>query len=185
MPPGGTRPKRLKIFAFAKGYYGARKRTFGAAIRAVHRAWQRAYVDRRRRARSNRAEWIQSANAGARALGLTFSQLVRFLPAAGVQLSRNTLATLAVFEPFSFRAAVEVARAQLVAERGEGALTRHLQREPAGGAPGAGAAGAAGGAATGSGAAPPGGAAAAAAGAAPAAAAGAPAGKAQRKERMQ
>jgi large subunit ribosomal protein L20 len=122
--------RKAKIFEFAKGYYGRRKNTFNLAIRAVHRAWQRAYIDRKRRARDYRTNWIQSTNSAARQFGLTYSQLVRYLPAAGVDLNRKALSDLCVTEPFSFRAVVEVAKQQMVAERGPESLHKGLTSAP-------------------------------------------------------
>ena len=113
-------PARLaykrKILFFARGFYGTQKNCWGAAVRAVHRAWQKGYVGRKQKKRTFRAEWIQRINAGARLFGLRYSEMVRFLPAAGVELNRRMLALLAATEPFSFKALAEVAKAQRTAE---------------------------------------------------------------------
>jgi large subunit ribosomal protein L20 len=42
---------------------------------------------------------------------------VRGLPAAGIELNRRVLSELAATEPFTFKALVETARAQLEAEK--------------------------------------------------------------------
>lgn len=122
------KPKKVKVFEHAKGFYGRRKNTFNVAIRAVHRAWQRAYIDRRRRVRAYRESWIQQTNIGARLYGLTYSQLVRYLPAAGIDLNRKILSDLAVTEPYTFKAVVEVAKQQLVKELGAKVLSKSLNK---------------------------------------------------------
>ncbi len=91
-------------------------------MRAVHRAWQKAYVGRHVRPRELRLDWIMKINAATRQFGMRYSQFVRFLPAAGVDLNRKVLADLAATEPYSFRALVEVAARQRDAEVGKGKL---------------------------------------------------------------
>jgi large subunit ribosomal protein L20 len=113
-------PARLaykrKILFFARGFYGTQKNCWGAAVRAVHRAWQKGYVGRKQKKRTFRAEWIQRINAASRQFGLPYSQLVRFLPSAGVDLNRKVLSDLAAAEPYAFRALVGVASKQRDAE---------------------------------------------------------------------
>jgi len=50
-----SRARRKKILKAAKGYYGARSRTFKVAKQAVIKAGQYAYRDRRQRKRQFRA----------------------------------------------------------------------------------------------------------------------------------
>jgi large subunit ribosomal protein L20 len=111
-----SRLAKKKIFAAAKGFHARRKNCWTIAVRAVHKAWAYAYRGRKDRARLVRRGWIQRVNAGARAAGMRYSHLIRFLPAAGVALNRSSLAALAATEPYSFRAVVEVALAQRDAE---------------------------------------------------------------------
>ncbi len=103
--------KKSKIFAAAKGFYGRRKNCWTTAVRAVHKAWQYAYIGRKLKKRDNRSTWIQQINAGARLHGFSYGQLVRGLERANMELNRRSLATLAATEPYSFKAVVEVARA--------------------------------------------------------------------------
>lgn len=124
------KPKKVKVFEHARGFYGRRKNIFTVAIRAVHRAWQRAYISRKQRARNYRENWIQQTNIAARQFGMTYSQLVRYMPAAGIDLNRKVLSDLATTEPYSFRAVVEAAKQQMIKEQGTKLLARNLQREP-------------------------------------------------------
>jgi len=107
---------KKKVLAFARGFYGRQKNCWTVAVRAVHRAWQKAYIGRKLKKRGFRADWVQKINAASRQFGLPYSALVRFLPAAGVDLNRKVLSDLAVTEPYAFRALVETARAQRDAE---------------------------------------------------------------------
>ena len=58
-----SRARRKKILKLAKGYYGARSRTFKVAKQAVIKAGQYAYRDRRQRKRQFRRLWIVRINA--------------------------------------------------------------------------------------------------------------------------
>ena len=58
--------RHKKVLKQARGYYGARSRTFRVAKQAVIRAGQYAYRDRRQRKRQFRALWIIRINAAAR-----------------------------------------------------------------------------------------------------------------------
>ena len=101
---GGGHERRLhaKILKKAKGYYGRRKNTIRAGKNAVERAGQFAYRDRRTKKRNFRALWIQRINAGARLNGLTYSQFMHGLKAAGVELDRKVLSDLAIHHPEDF-----------------------------------------------------------------------------------
>jgi large subunit ribosomal protein L20 len=111
-----SRANRKKIFKAARGFIGRSKNCWTIAQRAVHHAWQYGYISRRLRKRDVRAEWIMRINSATRQFGIRYSEFVRFLPAAGVNMDRRVLAELAATEPFSFRALVETARRQQIAE---------------------------------------------------------------------
>lgn len=102
--------KKEKIFAASKGFYGRRKNCWTIAVRAVHKAWQYAYIGRKLKKRDMRSTWIQQINAGARQHGFSYSKLVRGLALANTDLSRKSLAALASTEPYTFQALVETAR---------------------------------------------------------------------------
>ena len=108
-----ARARHKKVLKAAKGYYGARSRTFKVAKQAVIKAGQYAYRDRRVKKRSFRALWIQRINAGARQHGLTYSQFMNGLNKAGIELDRKVLADLAAQEPEAFGSVVEQAKAAL------------------------------------------------------------------------
>ncbi|MEE4381739.1 MAG: 50S ribosomal protein L20 [Pseudomonadales bacterium] len=110
-----SRERRKKVLKAAKGYYGARSRTFRVAKQAVTKAGQYAYRDRRQRKRQFRALWIQRINAGAREHGLSYSRLIDGLNKAQVEVDRKVLADLAVNEKAAFGKLVETAKQALAA----------------------------------------------------------------------
>ncbi|MGA1677197.1 MAG: 50S ribosomal protein L20, partial [Pseudomonadales bacterium] len=81
-----SRARRKKVLDAAKGYYGARSRSFKVAKQAVIKAGQYAYRDRRQRKRQFRALWIIRINAAANELGLSYSRLINGLHKAGIEV---------------------------------------------------------------------------------------------------
>ena len=103
--------KHKKVLKAAKGYYGARSRTFKVAKQAVIKAGQYAYRDRRQRKRQFRALWIVRINAAARECGMSYSRFMDGLNKAGVVIDRKVLADLAVHDQTAFAALAEKAKA--------------------------------------------------------------------------
>ena len=96
--------RHKKVLKAAKGYSGRRRNTIRVAKQAVEKAGQYAYRDRRNRKRAFRRLWIQRINAGARANGLTYGQLIHGLGKAGIELDRKVLADIAARDPGAFEA---------------------------------------------------------------------------------
>ena len=94
--------RHRKIVKQAKGYYGARSRTFKSAKDAVVKAGLYAYRDRRQRKRQFRRLWITRINAACRLNGTTYSAFINGLKLKGVDLDRKILADMAVNDPQSF-----------------------------------------------------------------------------------
>jgi large subunit ribosomal protein L20 len=107
--------RHRKVLKKAKGYYGARSRTFKTAKQAVEKAMQYQTRDRKARKRNFRALWIQRINAAVREHdeSLTYSRFINGLGKAGIEVDRKVLADLAVREPAAFGAIVEKAKAAL------------------------------------------------------------------------
>jgi large subunit ribosomal protein L20 len=108
-----SRARRKKVLKAAKGYYGARSRSFKVAKQAVIKAGQYAYRDRRQRKRQFRALWIVRINAEARHHGLSYSRLISGLKKAAIDVDRRVLADLALHERDAFAALAEKAKAAL------------------------------------------------------------------------
>jgi large subunit ribosomal protein L20 len=108
-----AKARHKKVLDKAKGYFGARSKTYRVAKQAVTKAGQYAYRDRRQRKRQFRALWIARINAGARGHGLSYSKLMHGLQVAGIEIDRKVLADLAVHDDAAFGAIVDQAKASL------------------------------------------------------------------------
>ena len=108
-----SRRKHKKVLKLAKGYRGARSRTFKVAKQAVTRAGQYAYRDRRVKKRDFRGLWIQRINAGVREHGLTYSTFINGLKKANIEINRKILSEIAFHEPVAFKVIVEKAKSSL------------------------------------------------------------------------
>ncbi len=113
---GVTAKKRhKKILKKAKGYYGARSRTYKVAKQAVTKAGQYAYRDRRQRKRQFRTLWISRINAAARIYDMSYSRLIDGLNKADIELDRKVLADIAVHDIDAFGVVAEKAKQALAA----------------------------------------------------------------------
>ncbi len=110
-----ARAKHRSVLERAKGYRGARSRTFRVANQAVNRADQYAYRDRRQRKRQFRRLWIVRINAAARENGMSYSRLIDGLSKAQIELNRKVLADLAVQDKRAFMDLADRAKAALSA----------------------------------------------------------------------
>ncbi|HXH12654.1 MAG TPA: 50S ribosomal protein L20 [Alphaproteobacteria bacterium] len=107
-----THRRHKKVLKMAKGYWGARRRTYKQAKITVMRGLQYAYRDRRARKRDFRRLWIARINAAARLHGLSYSLMMHGLKLAQIDLDRKTLAELAVHDPEAFGRIAAIAKAQ-------------------------------------------------------------------------
>jgi len=107
--------RHKKVLDKAKGYYGARRKTYRTATQAVTKAGQYAYRDRRQRKRQFRRLWIARINAAAREFGLSYSRMINGLKNANIEVDRKVLADLAVRDKAAFGALAEKAKSNLEA----------------------------------------------------------------------
>ena len=105
--------KRRTVLNRAKGYYGAKSRSYRAAKEQVQHSLQYMYRDRRNKKREIRRLWITRINAAARINGMSYSVLMNGLKKAGVQLDRKVLSDMAINDPAAFTAITEVAKKAL------------------------------------------------------------------------
>jgi len=101
-----SRARRKRVLKQAKGFFGRRKNVWTVAKNAVEKAMVYAYRDRKQKKRNFRALWIMRINAGARLHGLSYSQFMGNVKAAGIELNRKVLADLAANHPEAFTAIV-------------------------------------------------------------------------------
>jgi len=105
-----ARKKRRAALALTKGFRGEAHSSYKRAKEALLKADAYAYRDRRNRKRDFRRLWITRINAAARQQGMSYSQFMHGLSAAGIELDRKVLADLAVRDEEAFRRFAELAR---------------------------------------------------------------------------
>ena len=105
-----ARARHKKILKLAKGHHAARHGLFKTANESVMHALAYAYRDRRNKKRDFHRLWITRINAAARLNGLSYSQLMAGLKAAGFEINRKMLAEMAVHDEGSFTRLVALAR---------------------------------------------------------------------------
>src|ERR671914_657597 len=104
-----ARKHRRAVLQQARGYYGAKSRSYRAANEQLMHSGQYAFRDRRARKGEFRSLWIQRINAAAREHGMSYSRFISGLRSAEVEVDRKVLADLAVTDPAAFAALVRVA----------------------------------------------------------------------------
>ena len=109
------RAKRKKLLSRAKGYYQTKSKLYRQAKESVDTAAKYAYVGRKNKKRDFRRLWVVRINAAARENGLTYSQLIRGLKAAGITLDRKMLADMAITQSTAFAKVASQAKAALPA----------------------------------------------------------------------
>jgi large subunit ribosomal protein L20 len=97
----------------AKGYVGGRGRLHRSARETVERALTFAYRDRRIKKRTFRGLWITRIGAAAKINGLSYSQLIKGLKQAGVEIDRKILAEIAVADMSAFGQLAQTAKSHL------------------------------------------------------------------------
>lgn len=107
-----ARRRRNRILNQAEGFFGGRKNRFRQAVEVVRHAWEYGYISRKLKKRDFRALWITRINAAARINGTSYSRLVSGLKKAGISLDRKILSDLAIHDPASFGAVVQLAIAK-------------------------------------------------------------------------
>ncbi|MFH0913095.1 MAG: 50S ribosomal protein L20 [Candidatus Omnitrophota bacterium] len=105
-----TRRRKKRLLKKVKGFWGDRSKQYQQARRALMHALVYAYRDRRVRKRDFRRLWIIRINAACRGEGITYSQFIRGLKKAKVNLDRKILADLAVKDAHAFKKLVEIAK---------------------------------------------------------------------------
>lgn len=105
-----AKKKRRTVLNQAKGYYGAKSRSYRAAKEQIQHSLQYVYRDRRNKKREIRRLWITRINAGARLHGLSYSVFMNGLKKAEIGLDRKVLSDMAINDPASFEKLVEIAK---------------------------------------------------------------------------
>ena len=109
------RARRKKYLKRAKGFFLTKSKLYQSAQEAVNRAERFSFRDRRVKKRQFRGLWIQRIGAAARNAGLSYSQFMHGLKAAGIEIDRKMLADIAVKDAAGFTQLTEQAKAALAA----------------------------------------------------------------------
>ncbi len=110
-----ARARHKKVLALTKGHRDSRHTLYRRAHEGMMKALGSAFRHRRERKGDMRRLWIVRINAGARANGLSYSQLIAGLRQAGVAANRKMLADLAVRDPQAFAQLVQTAKQRVPA----------------------------------------------------------------------
>lgn len=108
-----AKKKHKKILKQAKGFYGAKSRTFRAANPAVMRSLRSAYIGRKQKKRQYRQMWIARINAAARMNDISYSKLMNGLRKANIDINRKMLSELAIHDAKAFTTLCETAKSVL------------------------------------------------------------------------
>jgi len=108
-----TRNRHKKVLKLAKGYRGAKSRSYKAANEQVMHSLMYAYRDRRVRKRNFRSLWISRINAAARNNGLSYSKFINGLKMAEIEVNRKMLSEMAVNDPEGFGRLADLAKEKI------------------------------------------------------------------------
>ena len=75
-----------------------------------------AFVGRKQKKRQFRALWVSRISAAAKANSISYSQFIHGLKLANVEINRKMLSELAIHEPATFTAIVDIAKSALSAQ---------------------------------------------------------------------
>ena len=107
------RKRHKKILKMTKGHQGGRHSLFKQANESMLHAYSYAFAHRRERKGDMRKLWNIKINAAARANGLNYSNFIRGLRLAGIEVNRKMLADIAMQDPDGFAQIVETAKRSL------------------------------------------------------------------------
>ena len=108
---GPAKHKRhKKLLKQAKGYYGAKSKTYKAAHQTVMRAMAFAYIGRKQKKREYRKLWIARINAATRMHGMSYSKFIHGLKVNNIDVNRKMLSEMAIHDPQGFEELVNIAK---------------------------------------------------------------------------
>jgi len=105
------RRKHNKVLEITKGQRATRHTLYKRAHEAMLHSLNYSYIHRRERKGDMRRIWITRINAACRTNGLTYSQFMTALKNADVELSRKSLADMAIRDPKAFAQIVSAIQA--------------------------------------------------------------------------
>ena len=107
------RRRHKKVLSMTKGHQGVRHTLYRRAHESLIHALQYSYAHRKEKKGDMRRLWNIRINAGARANGTTYSQMIHGLKLAGADVNRKMLADLAIRDPEAFTKIADLAKVQV------------------------------------------------------------------------
>lgn len=87
-----SKRRKKKYLKHAKGFYGAKKRSYTIAKNTVEKSWVNSYIGRKNKKRSFRILWIQRINAYVRKFGnISYSNFIFLMKKKKIILNRKIL----------------------------------------------------------------------------------------------
>ncbi len=109
--------KRKRVLKRASGFVASPGKQYRSAIEFIRRADRYAYRDRRQKKRHFRTLWIVRLSAAVKAHGINYNRFIPALAMAGIELNRKMLSELAIGDPATFDAIVELVRPHVVVNK--------------------------------------------------------------------
>ena len=100
--------RHKKYLKAAKGYFGARSKTYKIARQTVEKGLTYAFRDRKAKKREFRRLWIVRINAACRLNDISYSKFMNGLHKSNVEINRKFLANLAWHDASAFAKLVEM-----------------------------------------------------------------------------
>ena len=102
--------RRKRVLKRASGFRGGPGVQYRQALEFTRKAGAYATRDRRQKKRHFRTLWITRLGAALRERGISYNRFIPALIEAGIELNRKMLSELAISDPATFDAIVELAR---------------------------------------------------------------------------
>ena len=106
--------KRKRVLKRASGFVSGPGVMYRQALEFTVRAGKYSYRDRRQKKRHFRQLWVTRLSAALRQRGIPYNRFIPAAIAAGITLNRKMLSELAISDPATFDAIVELARPHIV-----------------------------------------------------------------------
>ncbi len=106
--------KRKRVLKRASGFVSGPGVMYRQALEFTVRAGKYSHRDRRQKKRHFRQLWITRLSAALKQRGINYNRFIPAAIAAGITLNRKMLSELAITDPATFDAIVELAKPHLV-----------------------------------------------------------------------
>ncbi len=105
-----AKQRHKKYLKAARGYWGARGKTYRIARQTFERAMVFAFRDRKQKKRNFRSLWIVRINAACRINDITYSKFIHGLHKSNIEINRKVLAHLAWHDAPAFAKLVDIVK---------------------------------------------------------------------------